>query len=194
MTESSGPLSFSVEADLDPAAHWWRTDLRSSPHEPLAPPAGIYGFESLREIYGEEDVCGAPALQEPGTVMTPDGRLFAFPTVMQHRTEEYRLLDPSRPGRVRFPRLYLVGPQYRICSTRNTPPQQHSWCADAGLSGFPREKYIMPPELVRCVEDMVGDFPTGEEEAIRQRYELREERREQRRIFDEEVQRYYFSD
>ncbi len=63
---------------------------------------------------------------------TPDGRLVVYPNVMQHRVEPCELADRTRPGRRRFLIIHLVDPHFRICSTRNVPPQQYDWWAAAG--------------------------------------------------------------
>lgn len=61
---------------------------------------------------------------------TPQGRLLAFPNTLQHKVEPFELVDKTRPGHRRFLVLWLVDPHYRICSTRNVPPQQESWWAE----------------------------------------------------------------
>lgn len=63
---------------------------------------------------------------------TPQGRLLTFPNTLQHRVEPFELADKSRPGHRRFLALWLVDPHYRICSTRNVPPQQEAWWAESG--------------------------------------------------------------
>ncbi|EHK18986.1 uncharacterized protein TRIVIDRAFT_204382 [Trichoderma virens Gv29-8] len=65
--------------------------------------------------------------QEIGRVTMPQGRLIAFPNTMEYRREPFELLDPAVPGHHRWVTLLLVDPNYRICSTRNVPPQQQDW-------------------------------------------------------------------
>ncbi|EGP88866.1 uncharacterized protein MYCGRDRAFT_99590 [Zymoseptoria tritici IPO323] len=130
VSSHSGSLSFRVEAHLDPPMHVYGINTGSDPFHPLDPLADIYDFESHLELNSGEcmNSPGGPMLQFLGTVAAPDGRLIAFPNSMQHRTEEFSLLDPTRPGRRRWLKLHLVDPHYRICSTRNVPPQQFDRC------------------------------------------------------------------
>lgn len=193
---SPGSMSFRVEADLDPGEHVWGCDAKSNPYHPLTPLAGIYGCESHRTLARIEDgdTLGDRALQVLGSVSTPDGRLLAFPNVMQHRTEAISLLDPSRSGHRRFLKLHLVDPHYRICSTRNVPPQGYHWWYEAGLGRMDWEGRDMPAELVMAIESFVGNsgFPIDFEEAQRLRDEVHNERRKKFERVQDEVGRYSF--
>ncbi|KAJ4421318.1 hypothetical protein N0V82_003829 [Gnomoniopsis sp. IMI 355080] len=91
-------------------------------HKPLAE---IFDVRSGRLRY-------EAAIQDLGSVTTPQGRLLAFPNTLQHKVEPFELSDKSRPGHRRFLALWLVDPHYRIPSTCNVPPQQKSWWADTG--------------------------------------------------------------
>ncbi|QGV81871.1 DUF4246 domain-containing protein [Streptomyces ficellus] len=76
----------------------------------------------LREVYGLED---EDALNQPlGSASTPAGRCLAFPNVLQHRVDSFRLADPSRPGHRKILAFFLVDPSERIVSTSDVPPQQ----------------------------------------------------------------------
>jgi hypothetical protein len=86
---------------------------------------------------------------------------------------------------VRFLALHLVDPHYRICSTRNAPPQRHDWWADyaeatLGLWGLPRE-------LVPLVMDETDQWPMGKEEANRLRLDLIKERRQIMKMLNRRV-------
>lgn len=96
--------------------------LHADDHKPLAEIFDI-SSGSLRD---------EAAIQDLGSVTTPQGRLLAFPNTLQHKVEPFELVDKSRPGHRRFLALWLVDPHYRICSTRNVPPQQESWWAGTG--------------------------------------------------------------
>lgn len=90
-----------------------------------APLAEIFGIASGR-------LRDEPPFQNLGSVTTPQGRLLAFPNTLQHKVEPFELVDKTKPGHRRFLVLWLVDPHYRICSTRNVPPQQESWWDGTG--------------------------------------------------------------
>ncbi|MFH7599240.1 DUF4246 domain-containing protein [Streptomyces racemochromogenes] len=76
----------------------------------------------LRAVYGLED---EDALNQVlGSVPTPAGRCLAFPNVLQHRVDGFRLADPTRPGHRKILAFFLVDPTERIVSTSDVPPQQ----------------------------------------------------------------------
>lgn len=76
----------------------------------------------LREVYGLED---EDALNQMlGRVPTPAGRCLAFPNALQHRVDEFRLADPTRPGHRKILAFFLVDPTEQIVSTSDIPPQQ----------------------------------------------------------------------
>jgi hypothetical protein len=84
------------------------------------------------------------AFQNTGSVASLQGRLVTFPSVLEHRLKSFQLVDQTRPGHYRCIKVYLVDPHYRVCSTRNVPPQQHHWWAeevgnDLASFGLPRE-------------------------------------------------------
>lgn len=197
MTPDSGSISFRVEADLDPDTHIWGKETGSRPYHPLAPLAGIYGFGSHEDI--QYDYCGGPpwpsqAVQYLGDVKTPDGRLIAYPNVMQHRTNSYDLLDATRPGHRRLLKMHLVDPHYRICSTRNVPPQRQDWWYDAGMGRIDWQKYEIPPEIEAEIETHVGELPITMDDAERLREQFREERKKKYEVLNEDdVEQYRFA-
>jgi hypothetical protein len=79
----------------------------------------------LEELFGVRDE--GPAFQELGAVSIRQGGLITFPNCLRHRLESFELVDKARPGRCHFLTLLLVDPSYRICSTRNVPPQRLDW-------------------------------------------------------------------
>ncbi|MEU3607294.1 DUF4246 domain-containing protein [Streptomyces sp. NPDC035033] len=76
----------------------------------------------VREVYGLENE-GA-LNQVLGSTATPAGRCLAFPNVLQHRVDSFRLADPTRPGHRKILAFFLVDPSTRIVSTADVPPQQ----------------------------------------------------------------------
>lgn len=92
------------------------------------------------------------AIQHLGSVSTPQGRLLAFPNTLQHKVEPFELVDKTRPGHRRFLALWLVDPHYRICSTRNVPPQQQDWWAGGvGGENAPEEGWLMSLEEAKTL-------------------------------------------
>src|SRR5690606_14988741 len=76
----------------------------------------------LREVYGLEN---EDALnQYLGAAATPAGRCLAFPNILQHRVDSFRLQDPTRPGHRKILVFFLVDPSGNIVSTSDVPPQQ----------------------------------------------------------------------
>ncbi|KAL3471635.1 hypothetical protein BJX99DRAFT_263036 [Aspergillus californicus] len=76
---------------------------------------------------GFENLQSSPAWQQLGEVKMPPGRLISFPNAFQRRIGPLQLQDKTKSGHCRFLTLYLVDPTYRLCSTRNVPPQQPGW-------------------------------------------------------------------
>ncbi|KJY01814.1 hypothetical protein TI39_contig278g00069 [Zymoseptoria brevis] len=196
VTPESGSISFRVEAQLDPQMHIYGTGTGSNPFHPLEPLADVYGCASHLDLTGEdaENAPGGPALQVLGTVAAPDGRLITFPNVMQHRIEAFQLVDLSRSGRRKWLKLHLVDPHYRVCSTRNVPPQQHDWWYEAGLGKLDWAAREMPAELVQEIESLVGEFPTTNKLANEVRGDILEERKRKFEIVSRNVPPYNFGD
>ncbi|MFI8420291.1 DUF4246 domain-containing protein [Streptomyces sp. NPDC085479] len=78
--------------------------------------------DGVREVYGLEN---EDALNQVlGSVPTPEGRCLAFPNILQHRVDAFRLADPTRPGHRKILAFFLVDPSATIVSTSDVPPQQ----------------------------------------------------------------------
>ncbi|KAK2748704.1 hypothetical protein FQN57_000285 [Myotisia sp. PD_48] len=86
------------------------------------------GYHNQDEHIFIEDVYGCEqhgsSVQEVGSVLCTENRLVAFPNILQHRVEKFKLQDPSRPGHRKILALFLVDPNIRVISTANVPPQQ----------------------------------------------------------------------
>lgn len=96
-----------------------------------------------------------------------------IPQWVESRLEQFQLVDPANPGHYRSIKLYLVDPHYRICSTRNVPPQQHNWWAEEvggilALTGLPRE-------IVDHILKETDNWPMGIHEAREHRRTLKKE-------------------
>jgi hypothetical protein len=81
-----------------------------------------YDRDGVREVYGlhDEDALN----QVLGSAETRVGRVLAFPNILQHRVDPFRLADPSRPGHRKILAFFLVDPSVTIVSTADVPPQQ----------------------------------------------------------------------
>lgn len=117
-----------------------------------------------------------PGVQNIGQVATNEGRLLAFPNVLQHQVQPFTLANPTKPGHRKILALFLVDPFQRVISTANVPPQQREWWAEA-VQGLEDKLDQLPPELRHQVMTDVGDFPISLEEAKAIRQELMDERR-----------------
>lgn len=124
-----------AEEDFAPL---WRPPKGRNPSQYCSPTADVgkdhHGIDVFAEILGFKgwDFCSDnfyPPLpvQELGRVALPQGRLVTFPNVLESRRGPFELLDPTKPGHHRCVTLMLVDPNYRVCSTRNVPPQPHDW-------------------------------------------------------------------
>ncbi|KAF8154436.1 hypothetical protein B0H34DRAFT_523156 [Crassisporium funariophilum] len=127
----------------------------------------------LREIFGCEDE--GEGTQEVGSVETVEGRLLAFPNILQHQVQPFKLADASKPGHRKILALFLVDPGIRIISTANIPCQRRDWWAEAVKTDGGLRK--LPLELQDHVLRQVDEFPIGIEEANQLRLELMQERR-----------------
>jgi hypothetical protein len=87
--------------------------------------------KGVREVYGvgDEDAMN----QVLGSAETRAGRALAFPNILQHRVDPFRLEDPSRPGHRKILAFFLVDPSVTIISTSDVPPQQ-PWSATSTMT------------------------------------------------------------
>ncbi|KAH6719947.1 hypothetical protein BKA61DRAFT_707942 [Leptodontidium sp. MPI-SDFR-AT-0119] len=123
---------------------------------------------------GEHQCEYEPAVQEVGLVSANEGRFIAWPNTLQHRLSPSELHDRSKSGHRRYLVLSLVDLHYRICSTRNVPPQRYDWLAraailDAGDVGLLQE---FKDQALKETKD----WPMGLEESRRLRLTLAAER------------------
>ncbi|KAJ6004880.1 hypothetical protein N7540_012679 [Penicillium herquei] len=116
-------------------------------------------------LYEEEE---PRALHTFGSIHLREGQTLTWPNTYRTKQEPFSLIDPSQPGNLTLIKLRLVDPNYRICSTRNVPPQQTDWWVDAALKAANLDQRL-PPELVRQVIEGFEGWPmsTAEAEALR---------------------------
>ncbi|CAI7583185.1 unnamed protein product [Penicillium glandicola] len=123
------------------------------------------------------------ALHTFGSVQITEGRLLSWPNTYRSKQESFRLRDHSQPGNMTLIKLRLVDPHYRVCSTRNVPPQQHDWWAAAARQAANLDKRL-PRELVLSVMEQ-ADWSMSVVEARRLREEFHGDHERSRKVIDE---------
>ncbi|KAE8136091.1 hypothetical protein BDV38DRAFT_284334 [Aspergillus pseudotamarii] len=131
-----------------------------------------YEYASTEIFYGIENE--EAAVQILGSVLTKPGRLLAFPNVLQHRVQSFKLADATKPGHRKILAMFLVDPYIRILSTANVPPQRKDWWTEEVRKVPPFRS--LPLELFNMIIDEVRDFPLSWEEAVEVRQALMDER------------------
>lgn len=90
-----------------------------------------YDGTGVHEVYGLDD---HDALNQVlGAADTCAGRALAFPNILQHRVDPFRLADPARPGHRKILAFFLVDPSVTVVSTGDVPPQQ-PWSASTTMT------------------------------------------------------------
>lgn len=159
---TSATLSFRTTLDVERAV--------------MTPPQDEW--HSMAAYYGIENEVSA-GVQRVGGVATPEGRMVAFPNVLQHRVGPVRLVDEDRPGKRMVVAMFLVDPRQRVLSTAEVPPQRRDWWArEVGEDG---------EEAERLGEEEAAGTWTWEE-AVRVREELMAERGRMGEDLDDIVQ------
>ena len=153
-----------------------RLALRNTEYHPMATDewgdhqaiAAVFGVPENADYGGEE-----PSEQALGSVSVRTGRMVVFPNVLEFRREALCLADETRPGRLRYLILELVDPHYRVCSTRNVPPQRHDWWVQASLAQIDWAARGVPEELIAEIADRLPPWPIGQAEAVALRDDFR---------------------
>ncbi|KAH0008235.1 hypothetical protein KCU78_g11347, partial [Aureobasidium melanogenum] len=147
-----------------------------------------YNLEAFLKVfdvhYQEQILEGShapPSLQRLGSVGLPVGRLLAWPNVLHHRITPFELVDKTKPGHRSFLILSLVDPSYRICSTRNVPPQDHDWWAEQALAAALPRNVGVPRELVDYIDLYTDNWPMGLKEATKVREQMAKEQKDHER-------------
>ncbi|PWY93170.1 hypothetical protein BO94DRAFT_487723 [Aspergillus sclerotioniger CBS 115572] len=134
----------------------------------------LYGLPPSPSL-GEEP--GALQLQTLGSVAITTGRFLTWSNTLRYKKHPFSLRDPSRLGHQRCVVLWLVDPHYRICSTRNVPPQQHDWWRNAVLAN-PTRLTSLPIELLDMIMKETGSWPMHLSEALQYKRRSDKEREE----------------
>ncbi|KAF7946952.1 uncharacterized protein EAE97_004201 [Botrytis byssoidea] len=116
------------------------------------------------------------ATQDLGSITVKEGRLLSWSNALQYRLEPFTRSSLTEPGNAKFIKLMLVDSYYRICSTRNVPPQRRDWWTSEvfGKDNLGRK---LPAELLKMIEKAVDGWPIGRDEAKEDRDNLLEEHR-----------------
>ncbi|CAI7587104.1 unnamed protein product [Penicillium bialowiezense] len=126
------------------------------------------------------------ALRTFGSVGATEGHLLSWPNTYRSKREPIQLSDPSQPGHMTVVKLRLVDPHYRVCSTRNVPPQQHHWWAAAAEQASGMDTRL-PLELVLMVMEHTDWWPMPIVEAQRLREIFHADHERARRAFDDRL-------
>ncbi|RAL15214.1 DUF4246 domain-containing protein [Aspergillus homomorphus CBS 101889] len=149
-------ISFQQEVDLD------AFEITLEPHAMQK----IFGLPRTDEdpaTFGD----APPKLQTLGSVTaTHQGCFLAWPNTLRYRTLPFSLQDPHLSGHQRFVTIWLVDPHYRICSSRNVPPQQHAWWREDTMFDQLGSQFGLPQELRDLIMRATGDWPMGLDEAV----------------------------
>ena len=110
--------------------HYWHseniTESKLSFRTSVTPPE----YEQFDDRAVLEVYCLAnemPLIQDIGSVTCVQGRSLAWPNILQHKVEGFRLEDPTKPGVRKILVFFLVDPGLRVLSTAHIPPQQQAW-------------------------------------------------------------------
>ena len=127
---------------------------------------------SLEAYYGVAN--DEPAIQELGHLHTRQGRLIAFPNILQHCVQPFKLADPTKPGHRKLLAMFLVDPHIRVLGTGKVPPQRRDWWAEEMRKV---ERFgALPREIFDRIVEGVEGFPVGWDEAVEVRGKLMGER------------------
>ncbi|GLI81293.1 hypothetical protein PoHVEF18_009669 [Penicillium ochrochloron] len=136
------------------------TDVRVSFAQRIHVNGNEYAFDHeywdvpyLEKLFNIKD--DAPSIQQVGSVSLRQGRLIAFPNCLHQRWEPFELIDKAQPGHFRFLTMWLVDPYFRICSTRNVPPQRLDWWEQESRLRL-QSVHPLPQELADLITKEAG--------------------------------------
>ena len=159
-------IAFRQETDVSPGffRHGLNLFQASSGYSSYKQPVHEKGkrdqVEAISEVFGFNafQMCGdhhdfALPFQELGEVALSQGRLIAFPNVMESLRMPFCLQDATRSGHHRWITVMLVDPHYRIWSTRNVLPRQLDWQDGVNDARGPVDK----EDAERTMKEMAGE-------------------------------------
>ncbi|KAJ5320861.1 hypothetical protein N7476_003863 [Penicillium atrosanguineum] len=110
------------------------------------------------------------------SVYVTERRLLSWPDTCRSKQDQ--------PGNITFIKLRLVDLYYRICLTRNVPPQQHEWWAAAARQAANLNSRL-PLELASSVMEPANWFPISAVEAGRLREKFHGDHERARKAIDD---------
>jgi hypothetical protein len=138
----------------------------------------------MEEYYGIKNE--EAAIQFLGMITTRQDRLIAFPNVLQHCVQPFRLEDSKIPGHRKILAMFLIDPHIRVISTANVPPQRRDWWAEKVRE---IEQFAaLPREIFDRIIQGVEDFPISWEAAVKIRESLMNERGAMTETINESLQ------
>ncbi|CAK7268113.1 hypothetical protein SEPCBS57363_002931 [Sporothrix epigloea] len=146
-------------------------------------------YDSLMCFLGLYDTC--PAVQDLGALGLIRNCLVVFPNVLQHKYEQVRLRDPTKPGYCKILTMHLIDPNRRVLSSANVPPQRKDWWSEYvhDTTGLSR----LPFELFTHIVDFVDTFPLSLEQALRIRADLELERKSLAKQQEDQIDEHVFT-
>ena len=145
-----------------------KLDFRVSVREPEYEQNDNQGVEAVFGLNDED-----PLVQRIGSITCVQGRSVAWPNILQHQVQNFRLVDPHKKGIRKILVFFLVDPAVRILSTSIVPPQQQSWFEMAMKKNKPIPG--MPGDIQGLIGGQSWFFP--HEKALEVRLDLMAERK-----------------
>ncbi|KAJ3280926.1 hypothetical protein HDU79_011255 [Rhizoclosmatium sp. JEL0117] len=124
-------------------------------------------FNFTNEVSTNVQVCGQIEARE--------NRCVVFPNYLQHKVEDFELLDKTQPGHRKILAFFLVHPDFKVNSTADVGMQQLEWLA-AELYGICGLGSKLPLEVVRLIAGFTRATLT-EKQAQRVAHLVMEERK-----------------
>ncbi|KAJ2117322.1 hypothetical protein IW146_000849 [Coemansia sp. RSA 922] len=85
-------------------------------------------LHNIDEDYGN----GCLYTQEVGEIEIKSGSYICYPNFYQTMMPSVELVDPTRPGHLKYIAFYIADPSRRLISTALVPPQQPNWINTGG--------------------------------------------------------------
>lgn len=138
VTDESGSMSFNSQVKWnpdDPAMHAmvWTCKTAQGRH--------------FRQGMMHDGVQKLPRIE------LPDGVLLSYSNALMYRVSGFDLADKAQAGRRRCIKLHLVDPNYRICSTRNVPPQQLEWVTRHAMKAVRWSRWGVSGEIIHLIAE-----------------------------------------